>query len=178
MFSKILVAIDNSEISKQVFDEALALAKAIRASLILLNVLCPEAEGVASLYGISSPESPFLCSENWEVFQQEWKALEKTGLELLRKRTMAATAVGVNAKFAQAIGNPGQRICTLANTWNVDLIVVGRRGFTGLNELLAGSVSNYVLHHAPCSVLAVQGQVSSQLIPEDHIDHKSVSCRN
>jgi len=34
MFSKILVAIDNSEISKQVFDEALALAKAGRTHLV------------------------------------------------------------------------------------------------------------------------------------------------
>lgn len=47
-------------------------------------------------------------------------------------------------------------ICELARNWNADLIILGRRGRTGLSELLLGSVSNYVLHHAPCSVLTVQ----------------------
>jgi phage terminase large subunit GpA-like protein len=33
--------------------------------------------------------------------------------------------------------------------------MVGHRGRTGLSEFLLGSVSNYVMHHAPCSVLVV-----------------------
>ncbi|MEO0350033.1 MAG: universal stress protein, partial [Cyanobacteria bacterium P01_A01_bin.15] len=41
--------------------------------------------------------------------------------------------------------------------WNADLIMMGRRGRSGFSELLLGSVSNYVMHHAPCSVLTVQG---------------------
>jgi hypothetical protein len=35
---------------------------------------------------------------------------------------------------------------------------MGRRGRTGISELLLGSVSNYVTHHATCSVLIVQGK--------------------
>ena len=35
--------------------------------------------------------------------------------------------------------------------------MVGSHGRTGIRELLLGSVSNYVLHHALCSVLVVQG---------------------
>jgi len=38
------------------------------------------------------------------------------------------------------------------------LVVVGRRGHSGLSELFLGSVSNYVLHRAPCSVLTIQGE--------------------
>ncbi|CCQ49032.1 hypothetical protein CWATWH8502_2292 [Crocosphaera watsonii WH 8502] len=37
-----------------------------------------------------------------------------------------------------------------------DVIVMGHRGISGLQEFFLGSVSNYVLHHAPCSVLIVQ----------------------
>lgn len=44
MFHKILVALDRSAVGQQVFDEALALAKATGASLILLNILTPEEE--------------------------------------------------------------------------------------------------------------------------------------
>lgn len=42
MFNKILVAFDSSTIGKYVFDEALSLAKASGASLMLLHVLSIE----------------------------------------------------------------------------------------------------------------------------------------
>ncbi|NEO28803.1 MAG: universal stress protein, partial [Kamptonema sp. SIO4C4] len=35
-------------------------------------------------------------------------------------------------------------------------VIIGRRGRVGLSEILLGSVSNYVLHHAPCAVMVVQ----------------------
>lgn len=52
-------------------------------------------------------------------------------------------------------GNPEQEIVEIARSWGADLIVVGShgRGFWGR---LLGSVSDGVLHHAPCSVLVVR----------------------
>lgn len=52
-------------------------------------------------------------------------------------------------------GNPEQEIVEIARNWGADLIVVGShgRGFWGR---LLGSVSDGVLHHAPCSVLVVR----------------------
>ncbi len=54
-------------------------------------------------------------------------------------------------------GPPDQQIIEKAKEWNADLIVVGShgRGFWGR---LLGSVSNGVVHHAPCSVLVVRKQ--------------------
>jgi hypothetical protein len=52
--------------------------------------------------------------------------------------------------------HPGPTICKLAHDWPADLIVLGNRGRSGMAELLLGSVSNYVLHHAACSVLVVK----------------------
>jgi nucleotide-binding universal stress UspA family protein len=37
-----------------------------------------------------------------------------------------------------------------------DLIIVGRKDRSGLEELLLGSVSSDVVHHAPCAVLVTQ----------------------
>lgn len=52
-------------------------------------------------------------------------------------------------------GAPDQEIIEIAKAWTADLIVVGShgRGFWGR---LLGSVSDGVVHHAPCSVLVVR----------------------
>jgi nucleotide-binding universal stress UspA family protein len=63
--------------------------------------------------------------------------------------------MGIKTEFTQIPGNPGQTIKKIAQNWDADLIVMGSRGRTGLSELVLGSVSNYVMHHAPCSVLIV-----------------------
>ena len=59
-------------------------------------------------------------------------------------------------------GNPGRSICELASTWEADLILVGSRGLKGLKEMFLGSVSNYVTHHAPCSVLIVRTEIANE----------------
>ena len=74
-----------------------------------------------------------------------------------------ATQLGVKAEFSQNIGEPSRIICDIAQNWEADVIVIGRRGRRGLSELLMGSVSNYVLHHASCSVFTVQG-----IIPDEN----------
>ncbi len=55
------------------------------------------------------------------------------------------------------MGDPGQAIVEIAEDWHSDLIVVGShdRGFW--SRALLGSVSDAVVHHAPCSVLVVEG---------------------
>ena len=52
-------------------------------------------------------------------------------------------------------GSPAQQIVERAKEWEADVVVVGShgRGFWGR---LLGSVSNSVVHHAPCSVLVVR----------------------
>lgn len=163
MFHKILVAFDRSEIGKHVFDKALSLAKATRASLMLLHVL--------SLEDQSLPDTSIVSSLNYhtavdgdvlEIYREQWQRFEVQGLELLRSRTDEAKRAKVPTEFTQNTGSPGKNICNVAQTWGADLIVIGRRGRSGLSELILGSVSNYVLHHAPCSVLTVQGQVNSK----------------
>lgn len=156
MFQKILVAIDTSEIGKQVFQSAITLAKATNASLMLLHVLSSEEEG--------SPYMPIIFSgmgyaggdKIIETYRQEWEAFAQQGLELLKSRQQAATQAGVQAEYTQRPGTPGKTICDFAQSWQADTIIIGRRGHSGMSELLLGSVSNYVLHHATCFVLVVQ----------------------
>jgi nucleotide-binding universal stress UspA family protein len=160
MFHKILVALDKSECRKQVFNEAMDLAKTSSASLKLLHVLSDQEQNVA----------PTLVSTNCQYYQtsgkrileiceQRWETYEDQSLELLRSLKSQADEIGVTVEIEQCSGTPGKIICDVARTWEADLIIVGRRGYSGVRELFVGSVSNYVLHHAPCSVLTVQGSM-------------------
>lgn len=156
MFQKILVAIDSAENSQKVFDQAIDLAKAMATSLMLLHVLSSEEEGSPNISMVGLEYSPVIAVEMAEMHQKQWIAYENRGLEMLRSFAEQASTAGVVVEFSQNLGSPGRTICEVARTWQADLIVMGRRGHSSINELLLGSVSNYVLHHAPCSILTVQ----------------------
>ena len=53
-------------------------------------------------------------------------------------------------------GTPESRIVETAEHMNADIIVLGSHGYNAWERLLLGSVSNSVVHHAPCSVLVVR----------------------
>ncbi len=55
-------------------------------------------------------------------------------------------------------GIPGAEILTAIKEHQIDLVVVGAKGLSGMKRFLLGSVSEWVLSDAPCSVLAVRGQ--------------------
>lgn len=156
MFHKILVAMDTSAIGKQVFDSALSLAKVNNANLMLLHVLSEEEVGTPTPLISSLEYYPSLHEKNLELYREQRDAAARQGIEILRSRVDQATAASVGVEVYQVSGSPGRSICELARSWGADLIITGRRGRSGLSELVLGSVSNYVMHHAPCSVLIVQ----------------------
>lgn len=163
MFRKILVAVDRSDLNRLVFDRSLALAKSLAAPLVLLNVLSPEEE--------ESPNMPVLIGQDFysggldrsvvEIYQELWQEYANRSLTILRSLAEEATAAGISTEVMQRLGSPGRIICDVAQELDVDLIILGRRGRSGLNELFLGSVSNYVMHHAPCSVLTIHRQTQA-----------------
>ncbi len=165
MFQRILVALDSTKASDYVFQKALSIAKSDQAALMLLHVLSGEEKGSPNI-----PLSPILdyypqaSSKATESYQEQWRIFEKKCLDQLEGYRDEASALGVTGEVNQQFGSPGLAVCTVAQTWEADLIVMGSRGHSLLQQLVLGSVSNYVLHHAPCSVLIVyrQHQVSSK----------------
>jgi nucleotide-binding universal stress UspA family protein len=160
MFHRILVALDSSNMRQVVFSEALALAKAMNARLLLLHVL--DSGELQSLLPPVYPYSPTLSDSTIALYQQQREDIQNRGLNLLKTLEAQATAAGVVTEFTQNVGSPGPVICEQARNYEADAIILGRRGHSGLSELLLGSVSNYVLHHASCSVVVIQGQSGSE----------------
>jgi nucleotide-binding universal stress UspA family protein len=161
MFQKILVAIDESDTHRTVFESALTLAKVTNAHLILMHVLSLNNPNTLAL-PMFSGYYPTVNEELVKQLQAEQQALTNRGIELLQSLVDEAMTAGVTAKYMHITGDPSHLICATANDLGVDLIAIGRRGRSGLRELFLGSVSNYVVHHAPCSVLVIQSQAEPE----------------
>ena len=61
-------------------------------------------------------------------------------------------------RMLQEIGHPVETLLNVAEREHADLVVVGSRGISRLKELILGSVSHGVLHHAHCPVLIERGR--------------------
>ena len=167
MLNKILVAIDSSETGESIFQEALELAQATHASLMILHVITVEEEGYPDpIFVPSVPYAPGLSDVALDTYRQKLDQLQAEGLERLQLLTRKAKLLNVLADYTQVAGNPGSVICDLAQSWEADLILMGSRRRTGLSELLLGSVSNYVVHHAPCSVFVQRSPAQNESLPE------------
>ena len=169
-YKKILVAIDRPPVTPEVFEQALELAKKDGAKLMVLHCargdvgyatsLVTDSVAGTSLYSGTAGFSSLGVGDLQMIqFQQEQLQQEiEQDQEWLQTYCQKAVDQGVATETDQEVGNPGSHICDLARDWGADLIVIGRRGLTGLQEIFLGSVSNHVIHHAPCSVLVVQGE--------------------
>jgi nucleotide-binding universal stress UspA family protein len=156
MFHKILAAVDTSKVHKYVFGKALALAKLTGAQLNVLHVLSPEESGSPDITGYLRTYSPESSDQAEKQDQKVWEEFSQKCLHMVQSHADEANAAGVHAECCQVAGSPGLTICDAAQQWEADLIVIGRRRHQSkVEELLLGSVSNYVLHHASCDVLVV-----------------------
>lgn len=167
MLNHILVAIDQSPVSQQAFTTALELAQALNATITLIHAL--------DAFDPASPERPNIPVDSYSMeldeivrknYEHEWSEFVNHYDALLKQLQEQAAAVGVRAHYLQPYGHTGPVICKTAATANVDLIVVGSHGRTGLTEMLLGSVSNYIMHHAACSVLIVHEPSASTVDAE------------
>ena len=161
MLNKILVAIDYSETSESVFNSALSLAKTTGAELMIMHILGEDEPGFPTIP--SYTYYPVLDDYDYDLYRKRYEDYKQEGIKFLQQKNKAAKAAGIKSEFIQLTGNPGREICKLANTWSADIILVGSRGLKGIKEMFLGSVSNYVTHHAPCSVLIIRTPLDTEL---------------
>lgn len=139
-FQRLLVAVDASPRAAGVLRSAVALARAHGGKLILFRAV-----------GLPLDIPP-------EAFSQPPAALPAI-LEAKAKTELESRAGDVPKelfeKTAVRLGVPWEAICQAAHEEDVDLIVIGSHGFSGIDRLL-GTTAGRVVNHADRSVLVVR----------------------
>jgi nucleotide-binding universal stress UspA family protein len=158
-FHKIFVALDPNELSHQVFVQALDLAVVNKAEMMLfygipINQIGERGMPIPVELGMINAE---LVDQAYQTQSLRIEHNLEHGHELLKNYYDAAQKREVQPEFdCKMVEDIGHTICEAAQNWGADLIVMGRRGRTGLTEAILGSVSNHVVHHGKCCVLVIQ----------------------
>lgn len=137
---KILVPVDGSPGSKKALEQALTLAAVARATVTVLEVI--EDFGPLPGYYDAAPEGSNRVA--W-VSEQRFEKVHPI---------LTETSVPWDRKVVE--GYPADQICKVAAEGKYDLIMLGSRGLNAVTRFLVGSVSDRVVHHAPCTVAVVR----------------------
>jgi nucleotide-binding universal stress UspA family protein len=81
---------------------------------------------------------------------------EKNADELLEMAVETAEAHDVSITTETLIGKPARAIVTFAEENDIEQIVLGSRGKSGVSRVLLGSVAEQVMRRAPCPVTVVR----------------------
>ena len=146
---RILIPTDFSETSAAAIEYGVDLAKRYGASLHLLHVVEPSAV---------PPEPEFPLG----IFEGQTVARERL-VDVLSAEQREAFL----AEVAVTIGNPFLEIIRYANDHDIDVIVMGTHGRSGVSHMLMGSVAEKVVRKAPCPVLTVRHPEYECLMPEE-----------
>lgn len=148
MFKRILVCSDGSDAALHAAKVAAKIAGRCRADVTLLSVFYPAA--LMTPFA-NAPEA----APSMEVVM-EWGEEMHTSIQ--EKTGAVLREAGVSYQPCRELGPPVDVIINAAQNQKADLIVLGSRGMTEWKALLMGSVSDGVLHRAPCAVLIVRGE--------------------
>ena len=137
-----LVPIDFSAYADHALAYAIRLAGTLDARLTLLYVMQPVPMAGVDM-GVTLPAT---------YLQEVEEALQGS----MEAALAQVTAAGLTGEQVVLYGVPFQEIVDTAKARQVDLIIMGTHGRTGLLHVLLGSVAEKVVRLAPCSVLVVR----------------------
>jgi len=126
IYQNILLPVDGSQESINAFKQGIQQAKLWGSRVFLVHVLPKDDKG---LY-IEEQNSFLTALENY------------------------ANKQGIHLHKEIVYGEPRTQIADkLIERWDIDLIIMGATGKSGLAKMLVGSVTSYILRHAKCDVI-------------------------
>ncbi|MDQ1252392.1 MAG: hypothetical protein QG646_1513 [Euryarchaeota archaeon] len=149
IFNNIMVATDGSEIARKAVDSAINIAKLNKAKLYAVHV-------------IAQGETKVTLHDPRDI---KWKKAMKDHLETQGREATAyvETAGKIEDVAVESVileGNPAEQIVDFAERNDIDLIVMGTLGKSGIQRFLLGSVAENVIRHSKKPVLVIRGETA------------------
>jgi nucleotide-binding universal stress UspA family protein len=151
-FKRILVPLDGSPLAEKALGLATNLAQKLDSQIILLRVLDVSTLTLPTWH-LEAP--PSWIVEAHEHIHEEVQNYLKTQQDHLREQ-------GFEVRSLLRGATPAEGILEVANTQEIDLIVMSTHGRSGLTRWALGSVADKVMRQSHCPVLLVRQ------IEEDH----------
>lgn len=148
-YQHILIAVDDSPISYAAIEHAEKLALAFNAQVTVTSVIALDPFKGVDFYKVAPAVTQYLLAA-----EQNALGRLKDIQETLKHHGVAQ----VNTKIVREVP-PATGILNVADELNVDLIVMGSHGRTGLKKFFLGSVAQEVLSICPLPVLIVKSAV-------------------
>ncbi|MBU4261124.1 MAG: universal stress protein [Proteobacteria bacterium] len=139
---KILVPVDLSHASTILLQYANTIAEKFGARLIFLFV-------VEDLYSYSG----LPVEIRLDPFEEDYKSYSRRNMENFLEENRHY----VTGEYESIVlsGHPAKEIIDYADSEDIDLIVIGTHGFSGLDRMIFGSVAEKVIKMAPCPIMVV-----------------------
>jgi nucleotide-binding universal stress UspA family protein len=136
----IVVGVDGSDGSGRALDWASSLASAVNAEIVAVHVLTVPVYGGLGLSAVG------MLNHDWReeveaAFKLDW--------------CDRLDGAGVKYRTIMVEGNPAPTLIEVAQREKASMIVAGARGSGGFKELLLGSVTHHLVHHARVPVVVV-----------------------
>lgn len=143
MHKKIMIVVDDSELTPATVREGLEVARAYSAEVIFYYMM--------PSYVV--PMSDMAVPVEWTP-EKHYEAAREIGEQVLSEAVAAARNCLVRSSFLVGTGSEGaDSIVSVANSRKCDLIVIGSRGRTAVQRLLFGSVVTRLITLAAMPVL-------------------------
>ncbi len=155
MFDRILVPLDGSEHSMKALECAVQIAKKFSGKITLLNVYSGSVQPILlpEPTTLGSPGVPLLTAADVTKVAE---AAKRAGKRILDDGEDKVKVEKVSFEKILVEGHPVEEIVREVKEHNFDLVVIGARGVSHIREILLGSVTDGVIHHAGCPVLVIK----------------------
>jgi universal stress protein A len=142
MYRRILVPTDFSELAGKAIEHGAELARQVDAELIVFHAFV-------------RPIVPSMPAGDRALRQYLDEAAQASARQL---EALVAGLEGVRCRAISREGRPWEEIVAVAEREDCDLVCMSTHGHGGLAHVFLGSVTEKVIHRAPCPVLVIRGR--------------------
>lgn len=154
VFRKIMIATDGSECSKKVVDKGVEFARLSGGTVYAVYV-------VSTAYITAIDGSYSSSIDMFPYLEAMHEALKKQGQQAVDYVKELGEKKSVNVESVILEGNPSEELIQYAEKENMDIVIMGTVGRTGLDRMILGSVAGNVVRHSKVPVMVVREKCES-----------------